>query len=342
MKIKENPSGNLNFFIKTAIIYPIMKKKNFLSILENAIQEKSMITGFPILDNHLNGIWNELYILSGASSMGKTTFLTQLSWNFVEKNENTEIIFFSLDHPASDISIKIASQSTEIPFSYLKNLKNDNVRYDRKLERKLKNLKKYYQNISIYDSSYRINFNLDVIFDIISKKRQHSPEKQLVIFIDQLYSLTQNDRPAETIIEELKKACHYYNISIFLAMSLPGEAEVSKPSRINFKEFPFLLSKSYAFFTIYTDFIHNYETPFMEWDWQHDNTLVPVSELIIHKNKIEKFTGSLFYKFYNETSMFRECLQIEIDNYKKMNDNLTDSKKRKKISKKKNESDHHE
>ncbi|MGM0608533.1 MAG: DnaB-like helicase C-terminal domain-containing protein [Candidatus Muiribacteriota bacterium] len=308
-----------------------MKKKKFESILNTALQEKPLLSGFPILDECLNGFWKELYILSGASSMGKTSFITQLCWNFVQKNKDCEILFFSLDHPGTDISLKIACQSTESPFSHFKNLKNNNTRYDRKLKRKLKTLKNLYRNISIFDSSRKKDFNFEQIQNLIEKKRKFSPESKLVVVIDQLYSLI--DKDISLMIEKIKKMCRYYDLTVILSMSLPGEAETAKPRRKHFCTFPDVFSKSYVFFSIYTDFILNYETPFLEWDWQHNNTLVPITELYVQKNKIESFTGSIFYKFYNEISMFKECLKPEIENYKKMDENLAYSAKKKKKKK---------
>jgi replicative DNA helicase len=303
-------------------------KNDCFTIFKQAIKEKPIMSGFPILDERLNGFWKELYIVASSSAMGKTTFLTQLAWNFVENNKNTEVLFFSLDHPRNDISIKIASQSMGIPFSYLKNIKNDNERYNRKMERKLKKLKKYFRKITIFDSKHKYNFTIDEIIDLIRKKKEDSPKKNIVVIIDQLHAISGDTE--ENIADKLKKAAHHFDITVILAMSLDDSVEHIRPEKKLLKSYSKIISKAYAFMIIYTDFVNNFETPFMEWDWERKNSFIPVSELMIIKNKIADYAGSIFYKFYQDISFFKECIKVENDNYSEMVKNLKEHSKKQK------------
>ncbi len=308
---------------------------NMYTTFKKAIKEKPLKTDFPILDEMLNGFWSELYVFSSGSGMGKTSMLSHLLWSMVEKNRNTEALFFSFDQPANDISIKIASQSTEIPFSYLKNLKKDNIRYERKLKRKLQKLKKLYQKITILDTRNFRELDIETIEDFVNKKREQNPGKKLVVAIDQLYSISEDNLSIK--LERLKKLSHRENCTILVSMSLPGEPEIRRPVRKDLVNHSIVISKAYAFISLYTDFVLNFETPFLEWDWAYNNQMIPVSELIIFKNKIEAFTGNLFYRFYSDISKFRECVKPEIENYRQMVINLADYKKDKKMMIKKQE-----
>ena len=293
-------------------------------IFQKAIKERPLNVSFPYINEKLNGIWPDLYIISAASSMGKTTFVTQLAWDIISNNKKTEAIFFSLDHKSSDISIKIASQSLEIPFSYMKNLDNSNEKYNRKMKNKLQRLKKLYQKITLFDTGIKKIISLENIIDIIQKKREIDPSINLILIIDQFNNL-EDENPMNTL-KRLKNLCRTHNLTIFLTLSIAGECEYSRPSRKNLSTYSEFISISYAFITLYTDFVLDFETPFFEWDWQLNNQLVPITELFIHKNKIEPFTGSIFYRFYQDFSLFRECLVPEIQNFIDMTDNLKNHK----------------
>lgn len=298
-----------------------MENLNSMDIIfEKAVKEKPLKISFPYLEAKLNGIWPDLYIFASASSMGKSTFMTQLAWDIVSNNRKTEAMFFSLDHKSSDISIKIASQSLEIPFSYIKNLDNSNEKYDRKMKNKLQKLKKLYQKISIFDTGIRKILSVDDIIDLVTKKRELDPAQKLIIVIDQFYNL--EDQDTSLALKKLKNLCRTHDVTIFLSLSLSGECEYTRPSRKNISAYSDFISLSYAFITLYTDFILDYETPFLEWDWQLNNQLVPITEIFIHKNKIEPFTGSIFYRFYQDFSSFKECLVPEIQNFIDMVDNI--------------------
>ncbi|MFW5781874.1 MAG: DnaB-like helicase C-terminal domain-containing protein [Candidatus Muiribacteriaceae bacterium] len=304
-----------------------MKKTNALSILKESIDTSPVSCDFRLLSEKINGFWNEVYIFGSASGMGKTSFVTNLAWNIVSSEENTEALFFSFDHPSSDISIKLASGSMDIPFSYLKDIKNDNRIYDRRFSQKLKKLKSILRKITIIDNSHRKHFTSDHIIDLIEKKRKNNPHSRFITVIDQLYNMYEDD--ALSLLYRLKKAAQYYRTPLLITMSLPRNAENTRPLRKHMKTLSHIMSLSYVFFTLYTDFVINYESPFVEWDWQKKDTMVPITELTIHKNKIEDFTGSLFYRFYNSTSSFTECIPAENDNYRNMTENLDEYSRKK-------------
>jgi hypothetical protein len=205
--------------------------------------------------------------------------------------------------------------------------KGENKVFDRRFKQKLKKLKDILRRVTIFDSSHRKEFSSDHIIDLIEKKRRNSEGRNFITVIDQLYNI--NDEEPEIMLSRLKKAAQYYNTPILLTMSLPRSSENRRPLRRHLRNLASFMSISYIFFTIYTDFVLNYETPFMEWDWQRKDTLIPITELTVHKNKIEDFTGSLFYKFYNKTSSFTECIEAENENYRNMTENLSEYSKKK-------------
>ena len=67
-------------------------------------------TGFPNLDRCAGGIYSGLYVLGGISSVGKTTFISQLADQMAEQGQH--VLFFSMEQSRFEIVTKSISRQT--------------------------------------------------------------------------------------------------------------------------------------------------------------------------------------------------------------------------------------
>ena len=83
----------------------------FRAMQKNNAKQKTIKTGFKELDKILDGgLKPGLYFLGAISSLGKTTFLTQVAENIAE--QNNDILFFSLEMGINELIAKSISRIT--------------------------------------------------------------------------------------------------------------------------------------------------------------------------------------------------------------------------------------
>lgn len=83
---------------------------SFLNDIERMKSFKGRSTGFRSLDKEINGVIPGLYVLGAISSLGKTTFITQLADQMASRGEH--IIFFSLEQSRFELVAKSISRQT--------------------------------------------------------------------------------------------------------------------------------------------------------------------------------------------------------------------------------------
>jgi len=284
-------------------------------------------TGFEILNGALNGVENEFYLIGAASSMGKTTFTTQLAFQLLKQNPELNLVFFSLDQSQKDILIKFVSAASGVPVKYLKCpspkneshelKKKDGIAYVTTLAKRMKIIDESYGDISIKDFK-----------NIIRKFKLEFYNKPVIVIVDTVLAIrpchTYNDKASEIndILAEIKTLVRTENIALIGTFNLNAEAETGRPKRRDVSEIPAFLYQPYAMMTLYSDFIVSFETPFLEWEWGTDDAMVPIVELDIMKNKMNGFKGKIFYRYFDSLAAFKECVEEENDNYRAMIENV--------------------
>lgn len=81
---------------------------SFLNDIEKLETYKGRTTGFKELDKAINGVIPGLYVLGAISSLGKTTFISQLGDQLASSGE--KIIFFSLEQSKFELTAKSISR----------------------------------------------------------------------------------------------------------------------------------------------------------------------------------------------------------------------------------------
>ena len=125
-----------------------------------------------------------------------------------------------------------------------------------------------------------------------------------------------------TLVTRLKTLTASHRMAVIAAVELMAEAEGRRPARYDLPPCPAFLQHSYATMLLYCDHINNYETPFIEWEWETEDLMVPIAEIDIVKNKMGEYRGRLFYRFYNSLARYKECVEVENENYSAMIENI--------------------
>jgi replicative DNA helicase len=148
--------------------------------------------------------------------------------------------------------------------------------------------------------------------DRLIKVYQHLIDnKQLVVIVDSLHCInTTAKRETRDIMmyisDKLKEWTTKFDVPVIAISELrklqhPG----MKPTNDDLKEVSDLKYDADATILLYNELHSRRES---ERTFVGSNGMVyPVVELIFYKNKTSGFKGTLFYKFYTDTSKFEEC-----------------------------------
>jgi len=203
-------------------------------------------TGFKNLDKNLQGLYNGLYVLGGATSLGKTTFAHQIADQLAEQGE--DVIYFTLEQSRLELVSKSLSRLTA-----KKDINNATtslqIRSGYQLDSKerlalLMNAVREYKQASEYISIIEGNYNLTIegIRQYIDTYIEANKVKPFV-FIDYLQVL-QTSKPylatdkqrIDYIITELKRISRDFDIPLFVISSI-NRSGYTKPIDLEaFKE----------------------------------------------------------------------------------------------------------
>lgn len=221
-------------------------------------------TGFTNLDKELGGgLFAGLYTLGAISSLGKTTFLLQVSNNLAK--QGYDVLFFSLEMSRNELIAKSISK-----FSALKALEKTSTTENASTTRQVMSgyqYRKYsdaqrellfeacaeYQKISRH--IYTVEGNFDYTVEDIQKSVQHhigATGKKPIVFVDYLQILSIDDenpnrtggRPrnytdkqkADRIVSTLKRMSRNLDIPVFVVSSFNRESYSQPVSQSSFKE----------------------------------------------------------------------------------------------------------
>ncbi len=288
--------------------------------------QASRYIGFPMLSERIDGFKNTIYALASASRMGKSTFALQLAYQLVRDNEDTHVLFVSLDQPARELNLKLVSMAGEAPIDYV--LHPDPLqaeKYELKRERGVKEIFDLKDRLTVIDESFGA-LSLEDLTSLIDQKRTDC-DGPLVVFLDPYYKLrltgvTEFSERVEALARELKTLCLSREVGMFCTTRLAQGAGKRRPTLEDLEEQSPLLYDAQVILLSYCDYYNNADTSFMEWEWGTDDLMVPIVELQVAKNRMGGFSGRLYYRFYTSHSKFKECPAVEVDNYDKMLKNL--------------------
>lgn len=178
--------------------------KTFASSLELALstattaKNREGISGIPThfrdIDNHLGGLQkSDLIILAGRPAMGKTSLATNIAFNAASQEDNSSVLFFSLEMSAEQLASRILGQETEISSDAL-----------RKGMFKDQQLNKLVTAVSVLKNKplFIDDSSILSISELRSKARRFKRNNNLqLIVVDYLQLMTSGRRSESRIIE---------------------------------------------------------------------------------------------------------------------------------------------
>jgi len=285
-------------------------------------------TNFPILMERLNGFQKEFYLITGGVGMGKSTFATQLAWDLAALNPELTVIFFSLDLNRIDVTAKIVAHASEVPIDYIKNPYVTRIDFEEKRKKGLQTVAEMSQRLLLVDESSGRVF-LDDIKKYVKRTRLEKAGEVAVI-IDPLFKIQIRNQHKMSFNEkcnflaaELKSLSAVEGVTLIATAGMPKAISNRRPVKEDLEEIMGLLYDPYAVFFLYSDYLNNFDTPFLEWEWgKEDSFMIPISEALIAKNKMGSINSRIFFRFYEAFSRFKECAPQEVENYTAMIENL--------------------
>ena len=185
-------------------------------------------TGFAILDETAKGLYAGLYVVGAISSLGKTTFCTQLADQLAAAGE--EVLFFSLEQSRLEIVSKsIARRTAQADITTA--VDSLSIRRGYLPRHVLTAAKEYKEAVSDRLSIIEGNFNCNISFigDYVRRYIQKTGKKP-VVFVDYLQILQpekdergrtpSTKETVDTIVTELKRLSRENGLTIFVISSL--------------------------------------------------------------------------------------------------------------------------
>lgn len=211
----------------------------FSKDIEKMTKYKSKSTGFKDLDKALNGIVPGLYVIGAISSLGKTTFVSQIADQMAIEGES--VLFFSLEQSRFELVAKSISRETYkiSPKEAKTSLNIMQANFSEATYNAVENYSSYADKIRVIEG----NFDMDVfkIREIVEMFIQKTHIKPVVV-IDYLQILKPiNDKMTDKAqvdynVSELKRISRDNDIPLFVICSFNRENYTSTVDFKSFKE----------------------------------------------------------------------------------------------------------
>ena len=207
-------------------------------------ESKDRKTGFPLLDAKAKGLYTGLYVVGAISSLGKTTFCTQLADQLAAAGE--DVLFFSLEQSRLElVSKSIARRTAQKDMTTA--IDSLSIRRGYLPPQVLDAAKSYKNDVRDRLSIIEGNFacNISFIGDYVRRYIEDTGTKP-VIFVDYLQILqpekddrgrTQSTKETvDSTVTELKRLSREHGLTIFIISSLNRTNYLSPIDFESFKE----------------------------------------------------------------------------------------------------------
>jgi replicative DNA helicase len=290
---------------------------------------RGLYTTFPQLSQGLDGFRNYLYLFAGGSRMGKSTFLLQLAYDLLRLREDCRVLFLSLDQPVRDLHLRMVAMAGQCHLDFLSNpTVEGEEKYLKKKRKGLKLVSRLKDRLHLVDESHGA-MDMDEIRLMVTELREGF-DGPLFVVVDPIFKIrshltlqqTSLDERTGFLAAELKTLAMQKKVGILASTRLQRGAGARRPELRDLEEQSSLLYEAAAVCLLYCDASNDGNTPFLEWEWGTDDLMVPIFELDVVKNKMGPAVGRLFYRFYQSYSRFKECSELEVDNFRRMLENL--------------------
>lgn len=284
-------------------------------------------TGFPILDEKLDGLQDGLHLVGGKWNMGKSAYLVSLALNLL-KNPNNYVLYFSIDDAILTKTIpRILANMSHIPINTVANplwkiQKNETlseinkVKVAQQREGAIKELKTLTQRFGLKDASH--GYDIDFVEKMVKIYNIIAEGRKLVVFIDFLNMLHINRLKDRTEIETrlagaLKHLSGLYNIPIVATVEATKSIGDRGITDKDIKGSSAIHHKADTIMLLWSNFEEDKQSDLYFYD--DEGKAFPIVQIRLAKNKISGFRGSIYFKFYTDLSRFEEVSEEDQKKY---------------------------
>jgi len=276
---------------------------------------------FDELMHKLDGIQKGMYLLGAISNVGKTSWLLNLCKSLVENNKGLQVVFFSIDDNFRKIYFRLMAMETKHEINYVSNI-GQNVTYNKDLsdadkKEKLSVMEKGKVKIDELLNRFTLldetNGNtLEYIEQTIEKLFDENPE--LVVVVDNFHKIRtptvsgSDPRSRFTFLsEEMKRITNKFDIPLLMTVELRKPNGNKPPTADDLKDTVDLHYDSDIVFLLHSDSERDKDsTKFMDANIGGNVYRSPIVDLIVAKNKLSGFKGTIEYVLTPSLAIYQE------------------------------------
>ena len=276
---------------------------------------------FKGLMNKLDGIQPGMYLLGAISNVGKTSWLLNLCKSLTENNENVQVLFFSIDDNFRKIYFRLLAIETIREINYVSNI-GQSITYNKAMpeaERKKEltlmesgksNLDELLNHFTLLDE---VDGNsLEYIEQTI--ETVYAANSRLVVVVDNFHKIrtpssgAKEPRNRFTLLsEEMKRITNRFDIPILMTVELRKLNGNSPPTVDDLKDTVDLHYDSDVVFLLHSDAERNKDSiNFVDVVAEGNVYRSPIVDLIVAKNKLSGFKGTIEYIFVPSLAIYQE------------------------------------
>jgi replicative DNA helicase len=292
----------------------------------NQFEEKSwspdnqgFTTGFVGIDRALNGLQKGFHIIAGDSNIGKTSFISQMSWNVATMNRNVYVIDFSLDDPIDEKLSRMIASGMKVLINAVKSPRQYK-KFPKMLERRKRGLQKLRDMVNCY-KAYDQNHSTDVedIKETIQRHmialKEAGEDRKVIVFIDNFHDLTTKAKEAQGgdkqkydyLAQFVSDMANQFEIPIVCTAEFKKLNGFRRPGIDDIRETVKIKYEAKSIMLCYNEVSLKGEAASVYFEKAGEDAKQPVYEVKFAKNKYTKFKGRVFFEGYPEMAYFVEA-----------------------------------
>jgi len=308
-------------------------------------------TGFDIMDDSLRGLpkFDKFLSVPGAPNVGKSTIFDNLAWRIAEdaRNKDVMVVFHTADDSLYERHSRILgsrfnlpSELFETPKFYLNNpdkAKEKGVDdFEQVLSRARQWLRRLFEEERLIVADINgIAPTFPALGRYVTDVRKRFPDKHIIVMEDNFHLLEMpgfgkdsGEAKVAAASHFMKQLCTAQQVTVLATMELPKSSleRGKRPYFTNIKGTSAVPYDVNANWGIHNDLAALGDEAEIYWeDNEHqrqvevggvemmESVRMPILEVIVDKNKISGFKGTLFFKMWPLSGRLEECSKQESD-----------------------------
>ena len=307
-----------------------LTRRKYNALITGQIKDaRKIYTGFPVFDSSCSILTNNLTVIGGWASNGKSSLMRYFLYNMIldERNENPIVLYFSLDDDATSTLTHFAANATGVGKSYISALCRDNRFLDDQIIKPKRDKFESMLSDSLFIFGKEDVRSIDKIEMLVSRFREKFRDRIIIVMIDAVNDLDEVAYAADerrsidstynrSVSISRDYSCAVIDVSHFTKRSQDADS-TGRPSVANLKGSSSIDHAAQTILLLYSEsrYCKNDETYF-----RHDMVVgnehksFPIFDLYIAKDKNAKPNMWLPYKYYPTLGeKIEECDQSNID-----------------------------